>query len=585
VLDSAFIGAALTTFGKGNELFAICGPASSPTAVAILKRVGLAAWETFQPSQLPLSAWMHSARTNYSDLLAALIQVLPGTALMVGITQKDPDLQPRPQESPNLKVLDYIQTARLDVNRPFSEFWLARDKKVRYEIQRRLKRLAESGLTPRIEVLTDPSDVPDAIDDYGRMEMLGWKGKAGTAVHGDNKQGAFYRSVLANYCALGKGRIFRLYFGDRLVAMQLCIESDDTLVFLKTAYDESLRQYSPGILMKHAIFEHLFNEGKLKRIEFFGVMLDWQTKWSDGARVLYHVNYYKWSWLKALHNACRLTSARITSCKEAVPNAVHTALDATRRCLNPFLVFFSRVKKTCIALPERLRTLRLMVNAIGWLDATLYLSSWLTTRLTRGRASLRKYCFVKQPVNGQSMVPIRRGTSVRVRQVFPGDILVKNFPRPRNVIESRFKQGAVCLAAEAQDKFAGFVWLRLGPHEEDEVHCSYVPVPERKCSWDFDIYVSPESRAGIVFLRLWEEANKYLMANGIQWTLSRISAFNPSSRRSHRRLGAEHIGSALFLSFGSWQWTLATIHPHFHLSTRPDSFPTFQLHATSHADT
>lgn len=82
--------------------------------------------------------------------------------------------------------------------------------------------------------------------------------------------------------------------------MQLVIRSSGIAVFLKTTYDESCKSYAPGILMRRAIFEHLFNDNQTKRIEFYGKVREWQTKWADETRTLYHVNYFRWPWLHYL---------------------------------------------------------------------------------------------------------------------------------------------------------------------------------------------------------------------------------------------------------------------------------------------
>ena len=317
VNEAAFVNAVVNVFARGDEVLAICGDPGAPYAMCILRHSAAGTWETFQPSQAPLSPWIHLPEVSFESVVPGLLKALPGMPLVVGITQKDPDIHPRPPDSANLIVLDYIETARILVNRPFDEYWQARDKKIKYEIRRRLKRLAEIGGEPRLDVLRDPGAIPAAIQEYGDMEASGWKGRAGTAVSGDNLQGEFYRTLLSEYCARGRGRIYRYCIGDRAIAMQLCIEDADSLVFLKTTFDENYRRYSPGILMKHAIFEHVFNEGKLKKIEFYGAFIEWQSKWSDDVRIVYHVNYYRWRWLAQLRNLRRLVGRRLKAILDA----------------------------------------------------------------------------------------------------------------------------------------------------------------------------------------------------------------------------------------------------------------------------
>ena len=68
------------------------------------------------------------------------------------------------------------------------------------------------GVEAALDEITLPDQVPQAIEDYGRLESAGWKGQFGTAISSANRQGEFYRGVLEDFCNSGAGRIFRLRF-------------------------------------------------------------------------------------------------------------------------------------------------------------------------------------------------------------------------------------------------------------------------------------------------------------------------------------------------------------------------------------
>jgi hypothetical protein len=152
-----------------------------------------------------------------------------------------------------------------------------------------------------MECITAPEDVQKAIEDYGSLESTGWKAADGTAILPANAQGHFYRKMLENFCALGRGRIYRYWFGEKVVAMDLCVHDDNVIVILKTAYDESYKAISPSTLMRQDEFQHLFEEQKFTRIEFFGKVMEWHTRWSTQSRTIFHATGYRWAWLKRLH--------------------------------------------------------------------------------------------------------------------------------------------------------------------------------------------------------------------------------------------------------------------------------------------
>jgi hypothetical protein len=78
------------------------------------------------------------------------------------------------------------------------------------------------------------------------------------------------------------------------------------------------------------------------------------------------------------------------------------------------------------------------------------------------------------------------------------------------------------------------------------------------------------------FLRLWDATNAYLRERGIEWTISRISAFQARSQAAHRRLGAQRVASALFLCLGAIEIAFFTRWPYAWLSlgarSRPELF-------------
>jgi len=222
-------------------------------------------------------------------------------------------------------------------------------------------------------------------------------------------------------------------------------------------------------------------------------------------------------------------------------------------------------------------SLRQTIRHLGWLNGCLYALARTFAMVSGDRVRLNKYYLVAQPVPEKCWLPPHRGQAYEIRQVSELDPGIRQLPRPEWVAPYRFRQGAVCLAAFKEGALVGFLWLTLGPYLEDEVRCRYVPLPPGKSAWDFDVHVEPEHRNGIAFLRLWDAANRFLVTRQIQWSLSRISAFNSGSIRSHARMGAKRMGTVTFLTMGSWQISMSTVPPHVHFSTRSDSFPTFAL--------
>jgi hypothetical protein len=208
-----------------------------------------------------------------------------------------------------VQTLDYIATARITLAGSFDDYWNARGKNLRSNLKKQRSRLRADGRATRLEIVRDPARMAAAMVDYGRLESSGWKGAGGTAVAADNAQGMFYRTMLEAFCRRGAGSVYCYWIGEQLAAMDLCVEGGGCLVILKTAYDERIdKQFSPALLMREEACRLLFDEGQFERIEFYGRIMEWHTRWTDEARTMYHMNQYRWRWLARLRAARKRTS-------------------------------------------------------------------------------------------------------------------------------------------------------------------------------------------------------------------------------------------------------------------------------------
>ncbi len=314
LLHIDFVQPLASAFATGSELLAVYEVVGSPQAMTIVVPGGRGAWSTFQPPQAPLGIWLQHPDLALAPLLDALLRALPGCALMLGLTQRDPLLAARPAANGRLATLDYIDTASITLDGPFEHYWSLRGKNLRSNLKKQRARLERDGVVTRLECLRDPALVAAAVNDYGTLESAGWKAGAGSAVHSDNAQGRFYRAMLERFCRRNCASIYRYWFGQQLVAMDLCIEDGETIVVLKTSYDESVTAgLSPTLLMREQVCRALFDEARLRRIEFYGKVMDWHLRWTEQIRTLYHLNYYRWALVARLHQARRPTLPEFTT--------------------------------------------------------------------------------------------------------------------------------------------------------------------------------------------------------------------------------------------------------------------------------
>lgn len=294
LLSKKFIQPLIDNFAPRDAKLAVChvdGNIVSMTVVTPEKSTG---WSSFQPSQAPIGLWLQKPEASTESLIQSLLSRLSGLAWVFSLTQQDPELLPRSSDGQTLTSMDYIQTARLQTQGSFDEYFSQRSKNHRQNLRRQRNRLEREGITPRLEIIKERSKVADCISDYGNLESSGWKQQLDTAIHSDNEQGKFYISMLESFMQEENAVIYRYWYNDELVAMDLAIHDNHTMVILKTTYDESIKTSSPGVLMHQEIFQSLFESTQIQRVEFYGKLMEWHQKWTNDIRTMYHLTHYSW---------------------------------------------------------------------------------------------------------------------------------------------------------------------------------------------------------------------------------------------------------------------------------------------------
>ena len=206
------------------------------------------------------------------------------------------------------------------------------------------------------------------------------------------------------------------------------------------------------------------------------------------------------------------------------------------------------------------------VTSLGVANGLLATFARSLDRASGGRCRLFKYYFVAQPVPPHRTSLVDRPSKTRIYRASIEDSIIQQSPRPAPTIAKRFADGAVCHVAAQGSKLVGFIWIKQDSYDEDEVKCHYALQPSTQLAWDFDAYVAPEFRMSRAFSQLWEAANDYLRDLGYRWTISRISAFNAASLRSHQRLGLVRLHTGHFLVLGPVQVSIFSCRPYAHIA-------------------
>ena len=294
-------------YGRQRQAYvaSLVSPSSErPHVLAILVPRRFGVWETLSAPQAPLGLVWEEQGFDWVPHMPGLLAQLPGVAMLAALLHQD--MRTLPDDlGPYMNLKHHLTTGAIQVTGDFEDYWAERPAKYRRNISNRYNRLSRDGIETRLDIVRAPADMAAAVDDYGRMESAGWKGRADTAVHPENAQGEMYRRIMHDFALDGEAIAFQYFLNDELAATDLALSSRGQLIFLKTTYAETLSAYSPSQLMRREIFEWVFAEKLVDRIEFYGRVQDRHRALCTDFWDIGHLNIYRLPLLMKLHQALR----------------------------------------------------------------------------------------------------------------------------------------------------------------------------------------------------------------------------------------------------------------------------------------
>lgn len=133
------------------------------------------------------------------------------------------------------------------------------ERRRRRELDRQRRRLAEKGSLD-LAIARSPAEVAGALDDFLALEAAGWKGRARTALSEAPGAAAYFREAAESGAREGAFRVATLRLDGRPVAAGLVSIAGRRAFYVKTAYDEDLARYSPGVLLTLDLTAHLLDD-------------------------------------------------------------------------------------------------------------------------------------------------------------------------------------------------------------------------------------------------------------------------------------------------------------------------------------
>ncbi|HYX92202.1 MAG TPA: GNAT family N-acetyltransferase [Myxococcaceae bacterium] len=156
------------------------------------------------------------------------------------------------------------------------------DGKFKANLRRRRRKLEEKG---RVEVkrIEGGDALERALEEGFALERSGWKGKGGTAIVQDEATRGFYSELARIAAELGALALYSMRVDGRPVAFHYALEYGGRYLLLKPAYDESIKECSPGQLLVEEVLAASV-ERRLAEFDFLGPDMVWKRDWTDRLR-------------------------------------------------------------------------------------------------------------------------------------------------------------------------------------------------------------------------------------------------------------------------------------------------------------
>lgn len=134
------------------------------------------------------------------------------------------------------------------------------------ELRRQRNRLADDGEL-RFCVSVSPQQTEAALAEFMKLEAAGWKGERGTALGAKEGLSRFIKEAVRKLSAQDKFEVASLTRGADLIASGLIVRQGERAYFFKTAYDERLAKYSPGVQLALDLTRHFCADERVRSVD------------------------------------------------------------------------------------------------------------------------------------------------------------------------------------------------------------------------------------------------------------------------------------------------------------------------------
>lgn len=136
----------------------------------------------------------------------------------------------------------------------------------RKSLRRKSRQLAELG-DVKIEKFSAENESADWIEDFLRLEDMGWKKTGGTSIKSDPVETTFYRQLVRAAARNNALSFFRLTVNETPIAYTLDFVSGADVYCVKCAFDPAFKKFSPGVYMEYESLKYYNGSASVRFVD------------------------------------------------------------------------------------------------------------------------------------------------------------------------------------------------------------------------------------------------------------------------------------------------------------------------------
>ncbi len=232
--------------------------------------------------------------TNHPELLTLFLQTIGQWDLCMtpNLVVEEPSYQQLLDQlntqSYSVQIIPNTASPYLTISTDWDDYLASRSRSFRYRLQRKAKAVAKAGEIS-LRWYTDELDIDQLLEEMLQIEANSWKVAAGMSIAHRPVEQRYYEQLLPVMATNGLLMANVLYIDKKPVAYGLCYNFKQCWGQLKTSFDDTFKEFSPGTHLVDLSIEHAFKEGA-HEFDFLGDRMRHKLEWTDQVRS--HHNLY-----------------------------------------------------------------------------------------------------------------------------------------------------------------------------------------------------------------------------------------------------------------------------------------------------